>query len=67
MEEWKQRHHDASTAMDDREQRLDELYEEIEKDLMVSPPAEYFDTLLDRLIDSTTGWLTFWWVVWLLD
>lgn len=39
MEEWKQRHHEASTAMDGREEKLDELYEEIEKDLMVSPLA----------------------------
>jgi len=37
MDEWKLRHHEASTAMDDREERLDQLYEEIEKDLMVSP------------------------------
>lgn len=36
MEDWKQRHHEASTAMDGREERLDELYEEIEKDLLVS-------------------------------
>lgn len=45
MEEWRQRHHEASTAMEGREERLDELYEEIEKDLLVSRPAEYFDTL----------------------
>lgn len=34
--EWKQRHHVASTAMDDREEKLDAIYEEIEKDLIVS-------------------------------
>lgn len=34
--EWKQRHHVASTAMDDREEKLDAIYEEIEKDLLVS-------------------------------
>lgn len=34
--EWKQRHHVASTAMDDREAKLDAIYEEIEKDLQVS-------------------------------
>lgn len=33
--EWKQRHHEASTALDERESKLDELYEEIEKDLLV--------------------------------
>lgn len=37
MKTWQRRHHEASTAMDDREQRLDELYEEIEKDMIVSP------------------------------
>ncbi len=47
MEEWKQRHHEASTAIDGREERLDELYEEIEKDLQVSPPDENFDKLID--------------------
>lgn len=36
MDEWKERHHEASTAMDEREERLDKLYEEIEKDLQVS-------------------------------
>lgn len=61
MEDWKRRHHEASTTMDDREERLDELYEEIEKDLMVSPPVEYFDTLLDCLIDSTINFLAGCW------
>lgn len=32
---WKQRHHEASTVLDDRESKLDQLYEEIEKDLLV--------------------------------
>lgn len=40
MEGFKRRHHEASTAMDGREERLDELYEEIEKDLMVRQPAK---------------------------
>lgn len=35
MEGWRQRHHEASTAMEGREERLDELYEEIEKDMIV--------------------------------
>ncbi|KAM4528219.1 phospholipid-transporting ATPase ID-like [Odontesthes bonariensis] len=34
LEEWRQRHHEASTAMEEREERLDQLYEEIEKDLI---------------------------------
>lgn len=40
MEEWKKRHHEASTVMDGREERLDELYEEIEKDMLVSAYLE---------------------------
>lgn len=36
MKDWQQRHHEASTAMEGREEMLDELYEEIEKDMMVS-------------------------------
>ena len=35
MEEWRRRHHEASVAMDQREEKLDLLYEEIEKDLQV--------------------------------
>lgn len=33
--QWQQRHHAASTELEDRESKLDELYEEIEKDLLV--------------------------------
>lgn len=33
--EWKQRHHEASTELEDREGKLDGLYEEIETDLQV--------------------------------
>lgn len=33
--QWKQRHHEVSTSLDDRDGRLDELYEEIETDLQV--------------------------------
>jgi hypothetical protein len=35
MEDWKLRHHVANTAMDEREEKLDALYEEIEKGLLV--------------------------------
>lgn len=38
FEEWKERHHKASTALEDREAKLDAIYEEIEKDLMVKSP-----------------------------
>ncbi|XP_020486231.2 phospholipid-transporting ATPase ID [Labrus bergylta] len=47
MEEWKQRHHEASTAMEDREEKLDELYEEIEKDLMLLGATAVEDKLQD--------------------
>lgn len=33
--QWIQRHHEANTALEDREDKLDQLYEEIEKDLLV--------------------------------
>ncbi|XP_029024237.1 phospholipid-transporting ATPase ID [Betta splendens] len=47
MEEWKQRHHEASTAMDGREERLDQLYEEIEKDLLLLGATAVEDKLQD--------------------
>nr|XP_008119909.2 PREDICTED: phospholipid-transporting ATPase ID [Anolis carolinensis] len=34
FENWQKRHHEASTALDNREEKLSVLYEEIEKDLM---------------------------------
>lgn len=39
--QWKQRHHKASTELEDRERKLDELYEEIEKDLLVGKSLFY--------------------------
>lgn len=44
MKEWRKRHNEASTAMEDREERLEELYEEIEKDMTVITlvHVEYF-------------------------
>uniref|UniRef100_A0A671VZH1 Phospholipid-transporting ATPase n=1 Tax=Sparus aurata TaxID=8175 RepID=A0A671VZH1_SPAAU len=47
MEGFKRRHHEASTAMDGREERLDELYEEIEKDLMLLGATAVEDKLQD--------------------
>ena len=39
---WKQRHHEASTALENREAQLDQLFEEMETDLLVSNhTAEY--------------------------
>lgn len=37
--QWKQRHHEASTELEDRERKLDQLYEEIEMDLLVGQDA----------------------------
>ncbi|KAM9338399.1 phospholipid-transporting ATPase ID-like [Symphorus nematophorus] len=47
IEDWKQRHHEASIAMDGREERLDELYEEIEKDLLLLGATAVEDKLQD--------------------
>uniref|UniRef100_A0A3B5QBV4 Phospholipid-transporting ATPase n=1 Tax=Xiphophorus maculatus TaxID=8083 RepID=A0A3B5QBV4_XIPMA len=47
MEEWTQRHHEASTALDGREERLDELYEEIEKDMILLGATAVEDKLQD--------------------
>uniref|UniRef100_A0AAZ3PZZ1 Phospholipid-transporting ATPase n=1 Tax=Oncorhynchus tshawytscha TaxID=74940 RepID=A0AAZ3PZZ1_ONCTS len=44
---WKQRHHEASTALEDREDKLDLLYEEIEKDLMLLGATAIEDKLQD--------------------
>uniref|UniRef100_UPI0037E730A8 phospholipid-transporting ATPase ID-like isoform X1 n=1 Tax=Semicossyphus pulcher TaxID=241346 RepID=UPI0037E730A8 len=45
--QWKQRHHEASTALDDREGKLDQLYEEIEKDLLLLGATAIEDKLQD--------------------
>ncbi|XP_070706553.1 probable phospholipid-transporting ATPase IM [Pempheris klunzingeri] len=47
MEDWKQRHHEASITMEGREERLDELYEEIEKDLLLLGATAVEDKLQD--------------------
>ncbi|KAG7481242.1 hypothetical protein MATL_G00064870 [Megalops atlanticus] len=44
---WKEHHHEASTALEDREGRLDELYEEIEKDLLLLGATAIEDKLQD--------------------
>lgn len=36
FEDWQKRHHEASTALEEREEKLASLYEEIERDLMVN-------------------------------
>ncbi|XP_056157742.1 phospholipid-transporting ATPase ID isoform X1 [Lampris incognitus] len=45
--QWKQRHHEASTSLDDRENKLDQLYEEIEKDLLLLGATAIEDKLQD--------------------
>nr|XP_046241947.1 probable phospholipid-transporting ATPase IM [Scatophagus argus] len=45
--EWQQRHHKASTELDDREGKLDQLYEEIEKDLLLLGATAIEDKLQD--------------------
>ncbi|XP_041666161.1 probable phospholipid-transporting ATPase IM [Cheilinus undulatus] len=47
MEEWQKRHHEASTALEGREEKLDELYEEIEKDLLLLGATAVEDKLQD--------------------
>uniref|UniRef100_A0AAR2LFG2 Phospholipid-transporting ATPase n=1 Tax=Pygocentrus nattereri TaxID=42514 RepID=A0AAR2LFG2_PYGNA len=45
--EWLQRHHEASTALEGREDKLNELYEEIEKDLLLIGASAVEDKLQD--------------------
>ncbi|CAK6975885.1 phospholipid-transporting ATPase ID-like [Scomber scombrus] len=45
--QWKKRHHEASTALDDREEKLEQLYEEIEKDLLLLGATAIEDKLQD--------------------
>ncbi|XP_034047826.1 phospholipid-transporting ATPase ID-like [Thalassophryne amazonica] len=47
MQDWKQRHYEATMAMEGREERLDQLYEEIEKDLMLLGATAVEDKLQD--------------------
>ncbi|KAL0979847.1 hypothetical protein UPYG_G00190590 [Umbra pygmaea] len=45
--EWQQRHHEASTTLEDREEKLDLLYEEIERDLVLLGATAIEDKLQD--------------------
>uniref|UniRef100_A0A8B9Q2X0 Phospholipid-transporting ATPase n=1 Tax=Apteryx owenii TaxID=8824 RepID=A0A8B9Q2X0_APTOW len=47
FEDWIKRHHVASTALEGREDKLSELYEEIEKDLMLLGATAIEDKLQD--------------------
>uniref|UniRef100_A0A3B3WPU5 Phospholipid-transporting ATPase n=1 Tax=Poecilia mexicana TaxID=48701 RepID=A0A3B3WPU5_9TELE len=44
---WRERHHEASTSLEDKESKLDELYEEIEKDLLLLGATAIEDKLQD--------------------
>uniref|UniRef100_A0A672N6Z8 Phospholipid-transporting ATPase n=1 Tax=Sinocyclocheilus grahami TaxID=75366 RepID=A0A672N6Z8_SINGR len=49
FEKWKKRHHEASTSLEDREAKLDAIYEEIEKDLLVTiSKLYYFETFSEE-------------------
>uniref|UniRef100_A0A8V5HBY2 Phospholipid-transporting ATPase n=1 Tax=Melopsittacus undulatus TaxID=13146 RepID=A0A8V5HBY2_MELUD len=47
FQDWIRRHHEASTALEGREDKLSELYEEIEKDLMLLGATAIEDKLQD--------------------
>ncbi|KAM4707838.1 phospholipid-transporting ATPase ID-like [Discoglossus pictus] len=47
FKQWQERHHEASTSMEDREEKLAELYEEIEKDLKLLGATAIEDKLQD--------------------
>ncbi|XP_062984436.1 phospholipid-transporting ATPase ID-like isoform X2 [Elgaria multicarinata webbii] len=47
FEDWQKRHHEASTSLEDREEKLSELYEEIERDLMLLGATAIEDKLQD--------------------
>uniref|UniRef100_A0A8C1V2C2 Phospholipid-transporting ATPase n=1 Tax=Cyprinus carpio TaxID=7962 RepID=A0A8C1V2C2_CYPCA len=47
FEKWKERHHEASTSLEDREAKLDTIYEEIEKDLLLLGASAVEDKLQD--------------------
>uniref|UniRef100_A0A096M6C4 Phospholipid-transporting ATPase n=1 Tax=Poecilia formosa TaxID=48698 RepID=A0A096M6C4_POEFO len=47
MERWLERHHEASTAIEGREDKLDVLYEDIETDLMLLGATAVEDKLQD--------------------
>ncbi|CAL4082603.1 unnamed protein product, partial [Meganyctiphanes norvegica] len=47
FQSWKTRHHEAATSLDNREDKLDEIYEEIEKDLVLVGATAIEDKLQD--------------------
>nr|XP_020656339.1 phospholipid-transporting ATPase ID-like isoform X1 [Pogona vitticeps]XP_020656340.1 phospholipid-transporting ATPase ID-like isoform X1 [Pogona vitticeps] len=47
FEDWQKRHHEASTALHDREEKLSGLYDEIERDLLLLGATAIEDKLQD--------------------
>ncbi|XP_077398687.1 phospholipid-transporting ATPase ID-like [Vanacampus margaritifer] len=47
VKEWMQRHHEASTTIEERDEKLHELYEEIENDLLLLGATAVEDKLQD--------------------
>ncbi|XP_062405252.1 probable phospholipid-transporting ATPase IM isoform X2 [Sardina pilchardus] len=52
FEEWAKRLHTASTALEDREQRVDALYEEIERDLILLGATAIEDKLQEGVAET---------------
>jgi len=47
FEDWKSRHHDATTSLVNREEKLDAIYEEIERDMKLIGATAIEDKLQD--------------------
>uniref|UniRef100_A0A671SAN1 Phospholipid-transporting ATPase n=1 Tax=Sinocyclocheilus anshuiensis TaxID=1608454 RepID=A0A671SAN1_9TELE len=50
--EWKQRHHESNVALEYREEKLEKLYEEIEKDMMLIGATAIEDKLQDGVAQT---------------
>ena len=51
-DEWKGRHHEASIALEDRDAKLDAIYEEIEKDMLLVGATAIEDKLQDGVPET---------------
>ncbi|XP_025076903.1 phospholipid-transporting ATPase ID-like isoform X3 [Pomacea canaliculata] len=51
-EKWKIRHHEASTSLENRDEKLDTLYEEIETDMILIGASAIEDKLQDGVPDA---------------
>ncbi|KAH9519100.1 Phospholipid-transporting ATPase ID [Bulinus truncatus] len=49
---WRQKHHEASTSMDDRDAKLDEVYEEIEQNMILLGATAIEDKLQDGVPET---------------